>query len=148
MIRKVKKCSRGGFALIEVLVSLAILATGLVAVLTAVISALDLQKDSAKRVRAGLVLQEKLGLVTATPYDRRSLRGVTPDSVFTWTITGAPWRGAPREQQNDGRGAAIEPLANQVLEVEVDVSWWTRRGVRSVRATQLVRTSPGQEALP
>ena len=143
--RSSRKKSSIGFALIEVLVSLAILSTGLVAVLTAVLSALDLQKDSAKRYRAGLILQEKLGEVTTVPYRGRYMRGVSPDSLFSWSVNGAPWAGAPKLPPTKGRTAAVDTLVNQVFEVEVDVSWWTTKGIRNIRATQLVRVSPDVE---
>ncbi|MBU8869871.1 MAG: prepilin-type N-terminal cleavage/methylation domain-containing protein [Gemmatimonadales bacterium] len=137
-----------GFALIEVMVSLAILAIGLVAVLTAVLSALNLQKDSANRFRAGLILQEKLSEITMVQYNGRTMHGVSPDSLFSWSVRGAPWAGAPPELPDaKGRTAAADTLVNPVFEVEVDVSWWTTRGTRTLSATQLVRVFSDMETL-
>ena len=137
-----------GFALIEVLVSLTILSVGLVAVLTAVLSALDLQKDSARRYRAGLILQEKLGELTAVPYRGRHLQGTSSDGLFDWTINGGPWKGAPKPPQENRRTTEVDTLINRIFEVEVDVSWWTSKGPRRISATQLVRLSPDVEGHP
>jgi len=89
----------GGFVLLEVLVTMTVLSVGIMAVLTGVLSALDLQKDAAMRYRAGLILQEKLAETALTPYDGQPGQGLSADGVFSWSVSGEPWGGAPRFEQ-------------------------------------------------
>lgn len=126
--------TRRGFALIEVLVSLAVLGIGLVAVLASILSTLELQRDSAHRVRAGLVLQETLAELASGPYDGQGRQGVSPDGRYAWRIEGSPWT------VGDASPATVpDSLRSQVFDVEVQVSWTSRRGERSIAARQLVR---------
>lgn len=134
---------RNGFALLEVLVAMTVLAVGVMAVLTAILSVLDLQKDSAQRFRAGLVLQDKLGAMAFAPYNGEPMRGISADGLFTWTISGTPWTGAPHlegmEKPDDEN-----KLAN-LFQVSVVVSWLTTKGTRSIDASQLVQILPAVE---
>jgi hypothetical protein len=138
--------ARGGFALIEVLVSLTLLAVGIVGVLTAVLSALDLQQDTDLRYRAALILQDKLEEVSFAPYGGEVARGVSADGRFSWTIIGTPWQGMPTGDDR-GREAADEEEIG-IYEVRVEVSWETTRGTRRLSATQLASVVPQPEDLP
>ncbi len=151
----------GGFVLLEVLVSVVVFSVGIMAVLTAVLSVLELQKDSALRYRAGLILQEKLAETVMVPYDGQPARGLSPDGVFSWTVAGESWTEAPQTpikvspQSNRGRNNKREMkdtgtynLSDRVLQVVVDVSWQTSAGSRSINATQLVHFSPQVRGKP
>ncbi len=148
--------STQGFVLIEVLVSMAIFAIGIMAVLTAVLSALNLQKDSALRYRASLILHDKLMETSLISYNGEPMRGLSADGVFSWTVAGERWAAAPerddqKKSSSKGRQKNQEnetpDLASLVYQVAVDVSWETRRGTRHLNATQLVNASaPVEEA--
>ena len=135
-----------GFVLLEVLVSMTLMSVGIMAVLTAVLSGLNLQKDAALRHRAGLILQDKLAETSFTIYDGKPIQGITSDGVFSWTVSGVPWPGAPRllapsrtgSQTGDGNPETSDGITRQVIEVTVDVSWDSGRGFRHVAASQLV----------
>lgn len=128
------RAPRRGFALIEVLVALAVLGIGLVAVLASILSTLALQRDSAHRVRAGLVLQETLAGLAAEPFDGQERQGVSADGAYSWRIQGRPWT-----VSETGAASLPDSLRSQVFDVEVQVSWMSRRGERSIGAQQLVR---------
>ena len=130
-----------GFALLEVLVALTLLAVGLVAVLTSALAALDLQKDSAMRTRAGFILRDKLAETQLAPYGGETVRGVSTDGRFEWSIVGVPWSGDARNDA-DGRGGVA------VYEVVVDVAWMEDGSPRSVAATQLVTVAAGAGGRP
>lgn len=152
-----------GFVLVEVLVSMTVFAVGIMAVLTAVLSVLELQKDAALRYRAGLILQEKLAETTMISYDGQPVRGLSPDGIFTWTIAGEPWAAAPqaltKKEKNNPRsrngkttGESKESgtgnLSDRIIQVVVDVSWQTSEGSRSINATQLVHQAPQARGTP
>ncbi len=145
------KASREGFVLIEVLVSMTLFSVGIMAVLTAVLSVLDLQKDSALRFRAGLILQEKLAETVMVPYDGQPVRGISSDGVFSWTVVGEPWIEAPRiptKKKEKNKETGTDSLSDRVIQVIVDVSWQTGEGSRSINATQLVHTAPQARGTP
>jgi len=131
-----------GFALLEVLVSLTLLAVGLVAVLTGVLTALDVQKDTALRYRAGLLLQDKLAETLLVPYGGEAVRGVSADGCFDWTVIGAPWDDGIRDPA-DGNDGQV-----RIYEIVVDVSWQTDDGTRHLSATQLVGAALETEGAP
>lgn len=139
--------SRRGFALLEVLVSLTLLAVGIVGVLTAVIAALQLQEDAKLRYRAGLILNDRLGETALGAYRGETVRGVSADGLFEWTIAGTPWQGLPREEARQPGEEGTE-IADRLCEVRVEVSWRTPRGPRHVQASQLVSLPPGEEVAP
>lgn len=138
-----RKSIPGGFALLEVLVSLTVLAVGVMVVLTAILSVLDLQKDSAQRFRASLVLQDKLGAVAFTPYNGEPMRGLSTDGLYSWTVSGSPWTGAPHLE--DKKKPDGESNTANLFQVTVNVSWLTTRGTRSASASQLVQVLPNME---
>ena len=138
----------GGFALIEVLVSLTLLAVGIVGVLSAVLAALDLQQDAAMRYRAGLILQDKLSETLLVPYGGETARGVSADGLFSWTIIGAPWQGLTQAAERTRPEADGAEDADRLYEIRVEVSWETGAGIRRLNATQLVSMSPGVEVVP
>ncbi len=153
---KHRRIPGNGFVLIEVLVSMTLFSVGIMAVLTAVLSALDLQKDSSLRYRAGLILQEKLAETVLVPYSGQPVRGISADGVFSWTVAGEPWTGAPqvgkkkektgRKPKTDKRRVKREEpetgdTSSRLFQVAVDVSWQTSKGIRSINATQLVHVS-------
>ena len=142
-----RDASASGFVLIEALVSVTVFAVGIMAVLTAVLSALDLQKDSALRYRAGLILQDKLAETLLVPYSGEPLRGISADGLFSWTVTGEPWTGAPQIGDQEQEEATARPSC-QLFAVIVDVSWQTTRGPRSIAADQLVRVCTQAEVAP
>ena len=144
-----RDASASGFVLIEALVSVTVFAVGIMAVLTAVLSALDLQKDSALRYRAGLILQDKLAETLLVPYSGEPLRGISADGLFSWTVTGEPWTGAPKanDQEQEEEEATARPSC-QLFAVIVDVSWQTTRGPRSIAADQMVRVCAQVEVAP
>lgn len=142
-----------GFVLVEVLVSMTLFAVGIMAVLTSVLSVLELQKDAALRYRAGLILQEKLAETVLVPYDGQPVRGLSPDGVFSWSMVGEAWADAPEvpafQPETGGRGrnrkspsemndTGTGNLSGRIIQVAVDVSWQTSEGSRSINATQLV----------
>lgn len=160
-----------GFVLIEVLVSMTVFAIGIMAVLTAVLSTLDLQKDSTLRFRAGLILQEKLAETVMVPYGGQPARGISPDGIFSWTVSGTPWTDAPNvpklitsniESHQTGQNrnstgkisrrgkekSGADSLEDRVILVVVDVSWKTSEGSRSIQATQLVHAAPQARGMP
>ena len=130
-----------GFILIEVLVSLAVFSIGIMAVLTGVLSTLNLQKDSALRYRAGLLLQDKMLQLNELPYSGGTSRGTSSDGVFSWSISGEPWSAAPPSTKKSRNRWEPKPQPDQMSKVSVQVSWQSARGARQVRATQLVRIS-------
>ncbi|MCK9995634.1 MAG: hypothetical protein KAH56_05050 [Candidatus Krumholzibacteria bacterium] len=135
---------------------MAVFSIGIMAVLTSVLSALDLQKDSTLRYRAGLILQEKLAESVLVPYNGEPMRGISADGVFSWTVAGEPWTGAPRVEKkktktnktktSKTRGKEKEPKTDDALielfQMAVNVSWQTNKGTRSINATQLVHLFP------
>jgi prepilin-type N-terminal cleavage/methylation domain-containing protein len=128
----------GGFALVEVLVALALLAVGTVGVLSAVLAARAAPRDAALRHRAALLLQDKYGEILTAPYAGESIHGVSDDGLMRWTVIGVPWEGAP-ERPVEGRrrrGAPVEVLP--IYEVRVDVSWRSHRGEGRVETRGLV----------
>lgn len=137
-----------GFALIEVLVSLTLLAVGIVGVLTAVLSALDLQKDTAMRYRAGLILQDKLAEIQLVPYHGEAIRGLSADGQFAWTVLAAPWQGMPESAERNRRDRDSDEAAIDLYEVHVEVSWSAGAATRRLSATELVCVSPREEAEP
>lgn len=173
--RKTGSRRAGGFALVEVLVSVTIFAVGIMAVLTAVLSVLELQKDATLRFRAGLVLQEKLAESIHQSYDGQPIRGLSPDGVFQWMVTGSRWVDAPKappktslntsSSKPSGTGSTrgkarlsrgqkqkqdsdADSLEDQIILVVVDVSWQTSKGSRSIQATQLVHAAPQARGMP
>ena len=130
-----------GFILIEVLVSLAVFSIGIMAVLTGVLATLDLQKDSALRYRAGLILQDKLLQLSELPYGGGSSQGMSPDGVFNWSISGEPWSAAIVSAKKNRNRREFAPAPDQISQVLVQVNWQSPRGMRQVTATQLVRIS-------
>lgn len=146
-LKKPGKPSGNGFVLIEVLVSMTVFSVGIMAVLTSVLSALDLQKDSTLRYRAGLILQEKLAESVLVPYNGQPMRGISSDGVFSWTVAGEPWEGAPQVEKKKSRKSnkrekekesSTDKTSSSLFRIAVDVSWQTNRGTRSIKATQLV----------
>ncbi|RKX33860.1 MAG: hypothetical protein DRP71_09045 [Verrucomicrobia bacterium] len=149
-VKKQDQSSRSGFVLIEVLVSMVVFSVGIMAVLTSVLSALDLQKDSTLRYRAGLILQEKLAESILVPYNGQPMRGISADGVFSWTVAGEPWTGAPQVEKKKtkvsrktkgGKKAKSEDASSELFQMAVEVSWQTNKGTRSINATQLVHLS-------
>ncbi|MFO7608617.1 MAG: prepilin-type N-terminal cleavage/methylation domain-containing protein [Candidatus Krumholzibacteriia bacterium] len=142
----------GGFALVEVLVALTLFAVGLVTILAGLLGALDLQKDSALRWRAALLLEEKLAESFLFPARGADGRGTSPDGVFAWTVTAKPWPAPPAAAGPSGgpseQVSPAPPAAPVLREVTVEVSWRTPRGVRRVAASQLVGTPAGREGAP
>jgi prepilin-type N-terminal cleavage/methylation domain-containing protein len=160
---KHRRIPGNGFVLIEVLVSMTVFSVGIMAVLTAVLSALDLQKDSTLRYRAGLILQEKLAETALVPYSGQPMRGISADGVFSWTVAGEPWTGAPqvgkkkaktvrKPRTSRGRVKTEEPetenTSSRLFQVSVDVSWQAGKGTRSINATQLVHVSLQAKGAP
>ena len=155
-----------GFVLIEVLVSLTVFSVGIMAVLVAVLAALDLQKDSALRYRAGLVLEEKLAETVLVPYDGKPMQGISADGLFSWSVTGETWTGAPqliagsskntkqpkrtdnRKKVKDEQKDDAVDVSSRLLRVAVDVSWRTGDETRSISAVQLVHVSPQARGTP
>jgi Tfp pilus assembly protein PilV len=125
----------------EVLVSLTIFSVGLMAVLTAVLSTLNLQKDTALRYRAGLVLQEKLLEVASEPFDGAARYGQTEDGVFTWSVNGILWGEERRDPRRPRRRNDTRLAPGQMFEVSVNVTWETLKGDRTIEAVQLVRAA-------
>ncbi len=132
-----------GFVLLEVLVSLTVFAVGIMAVLTAVLSALNLQKDASLRLRAGLVLQDKLAETFLIPYDGSPASGLSADGLFRWTVAGETWAGAPQITDD-----AAENPTSELVQVAVAVNWESTRGTRSLTATQLVRILAAPQETP
>lgn len=132
----------------EVLVSLTVFSVGIMAVLSAVLSSLNLQKDTALRYRGSLVLQERLAQLSGEPFDGLAAYGKTADGLYSWSITGTPW-GVVERARNRARRARSEGIQpGQLYEVAVVVTWETHRGARSVSATQLLRAgapAPAEE---
>jgi len=130
-----------------------VLSVGIMAVLTGVLSALNLQKDAALRYRAGLILQETLAETALTEYDGQPRQGLSSDGVFSWSVGGEPWVGAPRiapprreaKTEADKEHVEARALVSNVLQVRVDVSWETSKGSRRVTATQLVHVRLAEE---
>jgi prepilin-type N-terminal cleavage/methylation domain-containing protein len=140
-----------GFVLIEVLVSLTILAVGIMAVLTGVLSTLRLQKDTAMRFRAGLIMQDKLAEAFFVSYDGQRWTGTSADGLFNWTIAGEPWADMPQIVTEDSKPGATRPdgdTACEIFLVAIDVSWQTTRGTRRLTATQLVQVPAGAGEAP
>lgn len=134
-----------GFVLLEVLVSLTVLAVGIMAVLTGVLSTLQLQKDAAMRFRAGLIMQDKLAEAFFAPYDGQTRAGTSVDGLFIWTIAGEPWADMPQVIKEDSKpedGQTDADTADEIFQIAIDVSWQTTRGTRRLTATQLVRVAP------
>ena len=143
-LKKQGKRPPGGFVLVEVLVSMVVFSVGIMAVLTSVLSALDLQKDSTLRYRAGLILQEKLAEPVLVPYNGQPIRGISADGVFNWAVAGEPWTGAPqveKKKPKDGKKTKTEDTSSELFQMAVEVSWQTNKGTRSINATQLVHLS-------
>lgn len=140
--RRVGANASAGFALIEVLVTMTVVSVGIVAVLSAALSTLALQKDAALRLRAGLILQDRLGEVTHAPYAGQAMRGTSTDGCFTWTVTAAPWV-QPTLSDTDQLDAPA-----RLYEVIVEVRWATPRGGRNLLAHQLVAVVAAPEATP
>ena len=149
-LKKQGKPSPSGFVLIEVLVSMVVFSVGIMAVLTSVLSALDLQKDSTLRYRAGLILQEKLAESILVPYNGQPMRGISADGVFSWTVAGEPWTDAPQVEKKKtkvsrktkgGKKAKTDDASSELFQMVVEVSWQTNKGTRSINATQLVHLS-------
>ena len=143
-LKKQGQPSQSGFVLVEVLVSMVVFSVGIMAVLTSVLSALDLQKDSTLRYRAGLILQEKLAEPVLVPYNGQPIRGISADGVFNWAVAGEPWTGAPqveKKKPKDGKKTKTEDTSSELFQMAVEVSWQTNRGTRSISATQLVHLS-------
>lgn len=152
-----------GFVLIEVLVSMTVFAVGIMAVLVAILAALDLQKDSTLRYRAGLILEEKLAETVLVPYNGQPMQGVSADGLFSWTVAGEPWTGAPQtnalsskrkkkptktKSTKDVEDDDVVKITSRLLQVAVDVSWRTGEGTRSISAVQLVHFSPQAKGTP
>lgn len=128
-----------GFVLMEVLVSLTVFSVGIMAVLSAVLSSLNLQKDTALRYRAALVLQERLTDLTSEPFDGLAAYGKSADGVYSWSVTGTPW-GVVERARNRARRTRTEGIQpGQMYQVSVVVNWETHRGPRQISATQLLR---------
>ena len=154
---KYGKATKEGFVLIEVLVSVTVFSVGIMAVLTAVLSVLDLQKDAALRYRAGLILQEKLAETVMVSYNGQPARGISPDGVFSWTVAGELWTEAPQipakktkktKNSRERKDTGTDSLSDRIIQVVVDVSWQTGEGPRSIKATQLVHTAPQARGTP
>lgn len=145
LARMKKRNPAKGFILIEVLVSLAVFSIGIMSVLTGVLATLDLQKDSALRYRAGLILQDKLLQLNESPYGGGTSQGMSPDGVFNWSISGEPWAAAPAPSKKKRNRRDFEPAPDPISQVSVQVSWQSPRGMRQVKATQLVRISHLEE---
>ena len=127
-----------GFVLLEVLVALALLAVGIVAVLSAALSTLDLQSDCALRRRAGLVLDARLAEIADGHFDGVDAQGIATDPRFRWSVRSEPWR--PDDQRPHTVGVGDDALPPPgMCRVVVVVDWTTSSGVRSIRATQIVR---------
>jgi type II secretory pathway pseudopilin PulG len=133
----------------EVLVSLTVFSVGIMAVLTAVLSSLNLQKETALRYRAGLVLQQKLIEVASEQFTGAASYGQTADGVFNWSVTGNLWGEEERRDPRRPRRRNPDRLPpGQMFEVSVNVSWQTKKGERKVAATQLVRAAPVVKGQP
>ena len=145
-----------------------VFAVGIMAVLVAILAALDLQKDSALRYRAGLILEEKLAETVLVPYDGQPRQGVSADGMFSWTVAGEPWNGAPQmnvpkpkstknkstrkprgtRNTKDVKEDDEAKVTSRLLRVAVDVSWRIGDGTRSISAVQLVHFSPQAKGTP
>lgn len=130
---------RAGFTLLELLVALAILSIGLVAILGGLVSSVNLQKEAQKRYQAGLLLQSKLGQLVSSGYDGRHLHGTTLDSLYSWSVDGHLWQG-PNDQTQANDGNAV-----QLIEAQVSVSWQGSRGKSLIEVVQLIKSRSNQE---
>ncbi len=145
---------RAGFALVEVLVALTLFAVGLVSVLGGILSALDLQKDSALRWRAGLLLEEKLADAFLQQATTGSAQGVSADGVFHWTTTLQAWDGASPARDDkarkgeDTRKSDVKVTTLDLREVAVEVRWETRKGLRRLHASQVVNVPAAAGSAP
>ena len=137
-----------GFILIEVLVSLAVFSVGILAVLTGILSTLNLQKDTALRCRAGLILQEQTLQLNEAPYGGGVSQGVSSDGIFQWKITAEPWSAAPMTKKKSRRRSVTKEDHQEMAQVRVEVSWQSPRGPRMIKASQLVRVLFSQEDNP
>jgi len=136
-----RRGGQSGFALVEVLVALTLLAVGLVTVLSASLAALNLQKDTTLRWRAGLLLDEKLADTYLQSTTAETAQGVSADGVFHWLLTSRPW-GEPAESETESKDSGAAVIQNLVLrEITIEVRWETARGVRSISASQVITAS-------
>ncbi len=141
--------SAGGFILLEVLVAMALLGIGIVAVQTSVRSSLMLEKESETRYRAGLLLQQKLTEITAGGTLGNSgseLFGSTADSVYQWEVTSESWQSVVLDSRQRDRDDSSPP-APELSRVTVIVSWQARDRTRKIQASELLlgTTSPDAE---
>lgn len=140
-----------GFALLEVLVALAILSVGLVAVLTALRSSSYLVETSA-RTFVGIVLaEEMLGAhasgVVNVPLDPGTAAGYTSRVTAASPVDMDPiLLIGPLMAKKDEDGPGVDPIGNLEL-VEASVSWEQRGRTQSVVLQELV-LRPVEEASP
>lgn len=130
---------RDGFALIEVLVALALLSVGIVAVLGAVVTTMELQSDSMLRHRAGLVLREKLDESVWMAPRGGEASGAVTDGRIRWSVHSEPWGDV---------GAAASNPKSRLHRVVVEVEWTGPRRARSIQATQIVCVRPSNGTKP
>ena len=131
MIARRQARGQAGFVLIEVLVALAVLSVGVVTVLGALVSTLELQHETGLRYRAGEVLQDVLAEAARPGAAREGASGTATDTRFRWRL---------RWQACDEMGAPESGAASRLHRVVVEVEWSTTRGARHLQASQWVCT--------
>jgi len=142
--RPILSASSPGFSLLEILVALSILGIGLVTVMVAAVKILDLQKSSRERQVAGVVLQEKCEQVFVTGYNGQPMTGVTPDSVYYWTVIGREYPVGTSQSSNFRNGQ----FSVRLYEVVIRVKWGDLKKNQALESIQIVRGRPGPNGLP
>jgi type II secretion system protein I len=108
-----------GFTLIEVLVALVVLSTGIVAVLRALDTATVALGEARDSLQATLLMEKKLAEASAAAAAERAELSA---GSFSESFLGAPWRGAWDVEAGLPGGVRVVSESNALVRVRISVS--------------------------
>ena len=139
------KRSRGGFTLIEVLISVVILATSMVAVLQALHTAIGALDAAVDKTRAAVLVRSKFDVVQQAALASEDISALIssgefdePYSIYRWDMRVNPVR------SSFGVGAVAEDESGRLYEVDVMV-WRVGSGRENLASTLIYVPPAGGE---
>jgi prepilin-type N-terminal cleavage/methylation domain-containing protein len=135
----VKTASRGGFTLIEVLISVVILATGIVVVLQGLHASLSALDGSVEKTRSAMLLRNKIVEAQAAALDGSDPSTLASSGSFLDPYDLYKWR----YRVNQVDSPSVDTLGASVGDLyEVGVAVWRDDSARVYTAATLVYVPP------
>lgn len=132
---------QGGFSLIEVLIAVVILSTGMVVVLQGMHTAIGALDSAVDKTRAAVLVRARFDVVSQAALTSDDLSSLSSSGEFEDHYSQYRWDTRVEAVRNKfGDGAVSEDESGKLYEVDVTV--WRVGSVRQYRATTLIYLSP------